>query len=118
MEQNWSGKGLEKFCKINSVVTMLNDLKNFCCLHLKCSVMFCFASNFYRIYLHLYAALFMAYPGMNAIGKMHEVRFPNISILSHIFGYILPLTIIISLAIKAVGFSKVRQTLSIIFAMH
>ena len=38
---------------------------------------------------------------------MHEVRFPNIYILSHIY-YIRPLTLIIPLAIKAVGF----------FAMH
>ena len=55
---------------------------------------------------------------MNAIGNMHEVRFPNISVLSHIVCYILPLTIIIALAIKAVGFSTVRQTFSDIFAMH
>ena len=48
---------------------------------------------------------------------MHEVRFPNIYILSHI-NYIVPLTIIIALAIKAVGFSKVRQTLSTKYAMH
>ena len=32
--------------------------------------------------------------------------------------YILSLTIIIVLAIKSVGFSKVRQTISNIFAMH
>ena len=49
---------------------------------------------------------------------MPEVRFPNIYILSHIVQYIVSLTIIIVLAIKAVGFSKVRQTLSTIFAMH
>ena len=55
---------------------------------------------------------------MNAIENMHEVRFPNIYILSHIIYYILPLTINIVLTIKAVGFSKVRQTLSNIFAMH
>ena len=47
---------------------------------------------------------------MNAIGNMHEVRFPN--------NYILPLTIIIALAIKGVSFSKVRQTFNTIFAMH
>ena len=29
-----------KFCKINNVVTMLNDMKKFSCLDLKCSVMF------------------------------------------------------------------------------
>ena len=55
---------------------------------------------------------------MNAKENMHEVRFPNIYILSHIIYYIVPLTIIIVLAIKAVGLSKVRQTLSTIFAMH
>ena len=49
---------------------------------------------------------------------MYEVRFPNIYILSHIFYYIPPLAIIIALAIKAVYFSKVRQTFSNIFAMH
>ena len=55
---------------------------------------------------------------MNAIGNMHGVRFSNISILSHIACYIPPLAIIIALAIKAVGFSKVKQTFSNIFAMH
>ena len=49
---------------------------------------------------------------------MHEVTFPNIYILSHIIFYIVPLTIIIVLAIKAVSSSRVRQTLSTIFAMH
>ena len=46
---------------------------------------------------------------MNAIENMHEVRFPNIYILSNIIYYILPLTVIIAMAIKSVGFSKVRQ---------
>ena len=55
---------------------------------------------------------------MNVIGNMHEMRFSNISILSHIVCYIPPLTIIIALATKAIGFSKVWQTFSIIFAMH
>ena len=55
---------------------------------------------------------------MNVKENIHEVRFPNIYILSHIIYYIVPLTIIILLAIKAVGLSKVRQTLSTIFAMH
>ena len=55
---------------------------------------------------------------MNAIENIHEVRFPNIYVLSHIIYYILPLTIIIALAIKGIGFSKVRQTLSNIFVMH
>ena len=50
--------------------------------------------------------------------NMHEGRFPNIYILSHIIYYIIPLTIIIVLAIKTVGFSKVRQTLSTKFPMH
>ena len=54
---------------------------------------------------------------MNAIENIHEVRFANISILSHIVYYIPPLTIIIALTIKAVGFSRVRQTFSNIFAM-
>ena len=55
-----TGRGLEKLCKINNVVAMLNEMKNFCCLDLKCSVMFCFTSNFHRICLNLYATLFMA----------------------------------------------------------
>ena len=42
--------------------------------------------------------------------KMHEVRFPNIFILSNVY-YIVPLTIIIVSLIKGVGFSNVRQTL-------
>ena len=54
---------------------------------------------------------------MNAKENMHEVRFPNIYILSHIY-YIVPSTIIIVLAIKAVSFSKVKQTLSTMSAMH
>ena len=40
---------------------------------------------------------------MNAIENMHEVRFPNIYIRAHIY-YIRQLTLIIPLAIKAVGF--------------
>ena len=55
---------------------------------------------------------------MNSIGNMHEVRFSNISILSHIVCYIPPLTIVIALARKAVDFSKVRQAFSNIFAMR
>ena len=55
---------------------------------------------------------------MNVIGNMHEVRFPNISKLSHIVFNIPPLTIIVALAIKAVGVSKVRQTFNNIFVMH
>ena len=50
--------------------------------------------------------------------NMYEVRFPNIYILSRIIYYIFPLTLIIILAIKAIGFSKVKQTLSNMFAMH
>ena len=45
---------------------------------------------------------------MNAIENILEMRFPKIYILSHIIYYIHPLTIIIALTIKAVGF----------FAMH
>ena len=52
-----AGRGLEKFCKIDNVVTMLNDMKDFCCLDLKCSVLFYieFLSN-----VNLYATLLMA----------------------------------------------------------
>ena len=50
--------------------------------------------------------------------NMDEVKFSNIYILSHIIYYIVLLTIIIVLAIKAVGFSKVRQSLSTKFSMH
>ena len=38
------GERLEKFVKINNVVTVLNDMKDFCCLDLKCSAMFCFST--------------------------------------------------------------------------
>ena len=55
---------------------------------------------------------------MNAIGNMHEVRFPKIYIPSHSIYCSPPLTIIIALAIKAVGFSNVRKTFTNIFAMH
>ena len=55
---------------------------------------------------------------MNVKENIHEVRFSNIYILSHIIYYIVPLTLIIVLAIKAIGFSRIRQTLSTIFAMH
>ena len=46
---------------------------------------------------------------MNATENMHEVRFPNIYILSHIIYYIPPLLIILVLAIKEVGFSKTKN---------
>ena len=55
---------------------------------------------------------------MIAKENMHDGRIPNIYILSHIIYYSVPLTILIVLAIKGVGFSKVRQTLSTEFAMH
>ena len=55
---------------------------------------------------------------MIAKEKMYEGRFPNIYTLLHIIYHIVPLTIIIVLAIKAVGFSKVRQSLSTKFAMY
>ena len=48
---------------------------------------------------------------------MHKVALPNIYILVNIIYYILSLTIIIVLAIKAVGFSKAEQTISNIFEM-
>ena len=43
---------------------------------------------------------------------MHEVRFPNIYILSHIICYIHPFTIIAALAIKAVGFFAIHYVIS------
>ena len=52
---------------------------------------------------------------MNATENMHEVRFPNIYILSHIIYYILPLTIIIVLGIKEVGFSKTKSDIILWF---
>ena len=55
---------------------------------------------------------------MNPKENMHEVRLPNIYILSHTMYYNVPLTIVSVLAIKAVDFPKVRQTLSTKFAMH
>ena len=55
---------------------------------------------------------------MNSKENIHEVRFPNIYMLSYIIYYIVSLTLVIVLTIKAVGFSKARQTLSTIFAMH
>ena len=36
------GGSWKNVCKINNVVTKLNDMKHFCCLDLKCSVIFCF----------------------------------------------------------------------------
>ena len=50
--------------------------------------------------------------------NMHELRLPNIHMPSHIIYYIHQVTIIIALAIKAIGLSKVRQTFSNIFRMH
>ena len=40
---------------------------------------------------------------MTAIANMYEIRFSNIYILSHIFYYIHSSTMVIALAIKAVG---------------
>ena len=39
-----AGRGLEKLCKISNVLTILNDVKDFCCLDLKSSLMFCFTT--------------------------------------------------------------------------
>ena len=99
-------------------LNILDDMKDFCCLDLKCSAMFSFTSNFHQIYLNLYVNLFIAQPvsyGMNATENMHEVRFPNIYILSHIIYYIPPLTIIIVLGIKEVGFSKTKSDIILWF---
>ena len=49
---------------------------------------------------------------MNAIENMHELRFSNIYILSHVIYHIHPLTIIFVLAIKAADF------FADFFAMH
>ena len=43
---------------------------------------------------------------MNAKENIYEVRFRKIHIVSHILYHIVPLTIIIVLAIKAVGFQR------------
>ena len=48
---------------------------------------------------------------MNVKKSMYEVIFPDIYITSHIIYYIVPLTIIIVLAIKAAGFSKGQANL-------
>ena len=50
--------------------------------------------------------------------KPQRRSFPNIYILSHVNYYIHPLTLIIALEIKAVGFSKARKTSNNIFLMH
>ena len=46
---------------------------------------------------------------MNTKKNIHEVRFPNVCMLSSIIYYIVPSTRIIVLAINAVGFLKVIQ---------
>ena len=46
---------------------------------------------------------------MNTKKNIHEVRFPNVCVLSSIIYYIVPSTGIIVLAINAVGFLKVIQ---------
>ena len=53
---------------------------------------------------------------MNTIRNMHELIFPNISILLNITYYILPLSIIVVLVVIAVGF-KGHSSCNI-FAMH
>ena len=50
--------------------------------------------------------------------NMHEVRVPNICIVSHIIYYIVPVTIVIVFGIKAVGFSRARQALGTKFTMN
>ena len=49
--------GVGKTLQNNNVVTMLNDMKGFCCLDLQCSVIFCFTLNFRQICLNLYPTL-------------------------------------------------------------
>ena len=67
--------------------------------------------------LDFYSFCWLNKEGMNAKENMHEVRFPNIYILSHIIYHVVPLTIIIVLAIKSSRFFKGQKTLSTIFAM-
>ena len=57
---------------------------------------------------------------MNDIGNLHEEELPirNIYILSNFIYHIPLLIVIIVLTIKAANFSKVRQSLSNISAMH
>ena len=55
---------------------------------------------------------------MTAKENVHDVRFPNIYILSHIIYYFVPLIIVIVLIIKTVGLSKNRQTLNTKNSMH
>ena len=55
---------------------------------------------------------------MNVTRNTDEMRFPNIYMLLKTIFFVLPLTIIIVLAMKAVGFSKVGKILSNKFAMH
>ena len=42
LERGGGGGGVEKFSKVNNEVNVFNDIKDFCCLNLKCSAMFCF----------------------------------------------------------------------------
>ena len=97
---------METFYKIDNMVIMLNDMKKFCCLDLKCSVLFynflldlnsfcwlnkVFSSNIFEFICDPLHGLARSW-GMNAKENMHEVRFPNIYILSsHIIYYIVPL---------------------------
>ena len=125
----WVG-GWKNFRKINNVVNVSNDMKDFCCLDLKHS-MFCL-QHFVRfvhfffieesifiecVWIYIPPSSRPSQASINAIGNTHNVRFCNIYIPSHIVYYIFPIPIIV-LAIKALGFSEVRLTLSNTFAIH
>ena len=69
-------------------------------------------------YITLHSFCLLNKECLNVTENVHEVSFPNIYVLSHIIYYNVPLTTIIALAIKAVGFSMVTQIVSTIFAMH
>ena len=36
--------GWKIFCEIDNEVNVVNDIKDFCCLNLKCSAVFCFTN--------------------------------------------------------------------------
>ena len=55
---------------------------------------------------------------MNAIGNMLEVRFPNIYILSNTIYYILPLTKVVVLTVKASDIGNNARQCQAMFATH
>ena len=55
---------------------------------------------------------------MNAIGNMLEVRFPNIYILSNTIYYILPLTKVVVLTVKASDIGNNARQCQTMFVTH